>query len=200
MPMRDKDWIVSDSNSTNQIGCWSISPGGGIVLANIPGNTLIIGPLTLPRTADVNSPQQFEVNDDWTLEAVVGRLHFFADPQGGDSSWRAMLDVRIEVMDASTGGVPAVPTDYALDNLPTANRAFVGHWSSMWTRQGGWLEPERAMKSTWDVEVNTKTRRRVAPGQVVAMAIQWLHEDGGTGNIPRLHWASRLRILGSKRV
>ncbi len=196
MPMRETDWIVSRES-------WTYSEAGGYDVLVI--NTGSVLSLTSPRAVGVDSvrPHQvaatLEVADEWTLERIRGRIHYQLLVPGTLTSWRAIYDAWLIVLDADPAtGLPFTAVNLDMTNNIWANRSILWHGSALFQQDSTWTDiaiNQTPYSGTFEVDV--KSKRRVNSSQVVGLVQQWTADNAADTDPPDLESVNRLRILGS---
>ncbi len=190
------DWIVSDES-------WRRSQAGGFDSLTV--NTGIVAALTSPKAVAVAaaSPREavaaIEVADEWMFERCVGKIHFQLLLPNTVTSWSAVFDVFLEVLDADPfTGVPLYPAGSDSTDAVYANRSWIHHDSWIAHQDAMWSDPavnKTPYSGTFDID--TKVKRKVLDSQVIALILQWTSDTSADPDAPRLEYLPRLRIYGT---
>lgn len=199
MPHNAIDWVVSKESWTLGTQTWdNISADSGVVSAlTLPKSVAAVAAAVLP--ADIRQQVAApESSDEWTCLRVVGDTHWMLDIPATGTTWKAVFDVRIEVLDTEPlSGLPLFPAaGFDLSDPIDANRSFMDHKSWIAYRDSTWTDiainqAPYGGSFHWDIGV----KRKIAPSQAICMTVQWTQAEGAALLIPDLRMMNRIRIL-----
>lgn len=200
MPRNATDWVVSPESWTPAQN-WDAFPAdtGSASSLTLPKSlaTAVPAPTLGGLRKRVSAP---EIADEWTCVRVIGESHFMLDVPVTGATWKAILDVRIEILDTEPlTGVPLLPLlGFDLTEPVDANRSFMDHKSWTAYRDSTWTDIAIHQKPyagtfSWDIRV----KRRLLAHQTVGMVTQWTVAQGAVATVPTLQIAHRIRILAS---